>query len=370
MEFQCQRDILVQGIASVERAVSGGDNNNPLLSGIMVSAEGEELRLVATDLELGVECFVPAAITTEGSAVLDGRVISQVTKKLDGENITFRSGEGGLAELRSGRARFSLHTQPAAEFPTLPEVNVMQMWSMKQAELRRMIRQTIFACATEDARPFLTGVKIEVEGAEVRLIATDIYRLAYRSAPLTAPAGEIVSAIVPARALQELIRVLASDGDSTMEFVIADNQAVFHVGRVKVITRLIDGQFPDYRRALPTEGMAPVKVKRSELLAAVERASLISAKRGMSLIKVEVGQETMVINAQEAEVGKVHEELPISGDGAGSAASFQTYYVMDVLRALDSDTIIFDVGDGIRQGCLRPADDAKYTYVLMPVRVG
>ncbi len=370
MEFQCQREALVQGIATVERAVSTRDTQ-PLLTGILVEAQKDRLRLVATDLELGVECFVPANVSAEGAAVLDGRVLAQIARKLDGEQITYRPGEGGLLELSGGRARFSLHARSAEEYPALPAVEAPELWRIRQAELRRMIRQTIFACATEDARPFLTGVLLEVAGTEVRMVATDIYRLAVRSAQLAAPAsGEAVAAIVPARALQELLRVLAADGDDEVEFVATESQAFFQAGPVKVITRLIDGQFPPYQRALPQDGQRPVRIKRSDLLAAVDRAALLSAKRGMSLVRLEVGQELLSVAAQEAEVGQVHEEVPVSGDGGEAAASFQTYYLMDALRALDNEEVLLDVGDGIKQGCVRPVSDEKYTYVLMPVRVG
>lgn len=369
MRFQCQRDILMQGINIVERMVSVRDTN-PLLAGIYIQAQAGQLRLVATDLEIGIECYVPAAVSEEGEVVLEGRVLSQVTRKLDGDEVNLQPGEGEQVELSSGRARFSLNTMSAVEYPALPEVNTDGMWRIKQNEMWRMVRQTIFAAATEDARPFLTGVKIEVEDAEVRMVATDIFRLAFRKGQLLQPANTGGEAIIPARAMQELMRLLNNSGDSEMEFVIADNQAVFQVGSSKVITRIIDGQFPDYQRALPKGDPKMARIKRTQLLAAIERASLISGRKGMSLVMLEVSQEMLAVTAREAEIGRVHEEVPIIGVAEKQNAAFQTYYLMDVLRALDSDDILMEIGDGSRQGCLRPVDDANYTYVLMPVNVG
>lgn len=369
MRFQCQRDILMQGINTVERAVSIRDTN-PLLAGIFIQAQAGQLRLVATDLEMGIECYIPAAVSEEGEIVLEGRVLSQVTRKLDGEEVSLQVGESGQVEISCGRANFKLNTMLAAEYPTLPEIRAESMWRIKQAEMWRMVRQTIFAAATEEARPFLTGVKVEVEDNEVRMIATDIYRLAFRKGQLLQPTSLSGEAIIPARAMQELMRLLSNSGDSEMEFIIADKQAVFQVGSSKVITRLIDGQFPDYRRALSKDDQQMMRINRTQLLAAIERASLISGRRGLSLVQLEGGMDTLSITAREAEIGQVNEEIPISGANGVQSAAFQTYYLMDVLRALDGEDVFMEIGDGVRQGCLRPVEDTNYTYVLMPVRVG
>ncbi|HHW10866.1 MAG TPA: DNA polymerase III subunit beta [Firmicutes bacterium] len=381
MKFKIQRERLVQGISTVERAVSGKDTKDASspITGIFIETVDNQLHLVATDLEIGVECFIPAEVEEIGKIVLEGRVLSQLARKLDGEEVRCQLKESGIALLECGRARFNLHTLPAGDFPALPDIEGEQMWKIKQSDLRRMIRQTIFSVSADDSKPVLSGVKMEIDGLELHMAATDIYRLAYRHTPLVnEAAGAKAAEIIPARALQELLRVLDNEDEALVEFYITRKLAMFRLPGVKVTTRVIDGLFPDYRRALQfsDSGTKAIKVQRSELLAAVERAALITSRRGMSLVKLalDAGEKLLSVYAQEAEVGQVNEDIPVQGDLDESPepveATYQTYYLMDVLRYLDSDEVALDIGDGRRQGIIRPVGDDNYIYVLMPVRVG
>jgi DNA polymerase-3 subunit beta len=380
MKFKTHRDQLVQGISTVERAVSGKETKDASssITGIFIEAQESRLHLVATDLEIGVECFIPAEVEENGKIVLEGRVLSQLARKLDGEEVRCQLKESGIALLECGRARFNLHTLPANSFPALPEIECEQLWKIKQSDLRRMIRQTIFSVSADDSKPVLSGVKMEIEGQELHMAATDIYRLAYRHAALVNESAASAAEIIPARALQELLRVLDSDDDSYVEFVINRSLAMFHLDGVKVTTRVIEGLFPDYKRALQQKdaGAKIIKVERNNLLSAVERAALITSRRGMSLVKLSLNEKEkmLTVSAQEAEVGQVHEDIPIQGDIEDGLdvieATFQTYYLLDVLRYLDSDEVFLDIGDGRRQGIIRPVGDDNYIYVLMPVRVG
>lgn len=369
MQFSCQHQALIQGISTVERAVSNRDTK-PILTGILLEASEDRLRLVATDLELGVECFVPAEVETPGSAVLKGKVLAQVIHKLEGEEVTYSTSEASMAIIEGGRARFNLHVQPADDFPSLPEIPEGNFWRMQQKDLRRMIRQTIFAAAGDESRPALTGVCIEVEDGEVRLIATDVSRLAFRRGQLVERVEQQASGIVPARTMQEMMRLLGNDSEGEVEFVIAENQAVFRRDGVMMISRLIEGQFPDYRRAFPDEQPTRVRLPRIGFLAALERAALIARHSMPPIISITAKDEQLAISSREADVGQVYEELPAKIEGVPGGASYQAYFLTEVLRALDCDEVLMDIGEGLKQASIRAVGDSEYLYVLMPVRVG
>ena len=216
LEFVCQRDELVRGIGIVERAATSKESMQ-ILEGIYVKAQGDRLHLIATDLEMSIECYVPAQVHREGAAVLGSKVFGQIVRKLAGDEVTYRTDESGVAHIRSGRSEFSVHTMAEDEFPSLPEVDDEEMLRISQGALRRLIRHTSFAAAADDSRPFLTGVFVEVEGEEIRLVATDSSRLAFRKGRLLQETNQPRSGIVPVRTLSELMRILEADEDSEVE---------------------------------------------------------------------------------------------------------------------------------------------------------
>ncbi|NLN19167.1 MAG: DNA polymerase III subunit beta [Firmicutes bacterium] len=377
MQFVCLHQALLKGISTVERAVSARDVM-PVLKGILLEAQDSHLRLVATDLELGVECIVPAQVATTGRMVLDGKVFTQIVRKLDGDQVSFSLSEASMVSIEGGQARYNLHALPHEEFPDLPGVGGRTLSRMPQKELKRMIRETIFATASEESRPALTGALFEVTDDEVRMIATDISRLAYRSYRFPSKEAEtddsqgtpLQSAIVPARTMQELMRLLSTDDESIVEFVIADNQVVFRLPSVTIVSSLIEGSFPDYRRAFPGEQPTRMRLSRSTFLAAVERAALIARHSMPPIVTLTATEEYLAISSREPDVGEVYEELPTTLEGVPATASYQAYFLTEVLRALDADEVIVELGQGLKQGSIRVVNDDDFLYILMPVRVG
>lgn len=341
----------------------------PILEGILIKAEGDHLQLVATDLEMSIECRVPAQVETEGSVVLDAKTIGPIVRKLPGDQLVYNTDEHGLARVQGGRSRFTVHTMSADDFPALPDVPAEQMWRLGQGTLKRMIRHTVFAAAVDDARPFLTGVCVEVEGNEIRLIATDSSRLAFHKGSLLNQAERPGSGIVPARALVELTRILDNDSDAEVELLVTESQAVFRVGGIELISRVIEGQFPAYRRVFPEDQPVTMRVDRQELLGAVERVSLI-ARRNTPVAKLTVSEGTLSLNSSESETGQAFEELDVDHQGEDGEAAYQTRYLIEALRAMDCDEVAFKLGEGLKQGSIAPVDDDNYLYIVMPVRVG
>lgn len=367
MRFTCPRETLLQGLQIVQRAVPA-KSTLPILMGIMLETAGERLRLVATDLEFGVECFVPVQVQEEGNTVLEARFLTDIVRKLPELAIEFRLDEArGQAELRSGSARYTLHTMAAADFPTLPETSEEKTWEADQQTLRRMIRETSFAVAPDETRPFLTGVLWEVTGDQVRMVATDTSRLALTE---ISAANQVQQAqvIIPTKCLAELSRLLDPGAETLVRVALSGNHVVFTLPEARFISRLIEGQFPSYQQVIPKAFKTKIELEREAFLAAAERASLL-AKEGPSIVKLTYSGDTVALSAFVPDVGQSEEQLPASISGEEGDIAFNTRFLIDMLRVLDDERVVLELTGRHAPGVLHPQEDKEhqYTYVVMPV---
>lgn len=369
MRFTCNREQLVQAIATVERVVPTRDVNDALKESLLIEAEAGRLRVTAFDLEVGIECVADAEVAQEGARVVNARLFGQLVRKLAGDEVEFvYDAADGTAAIRSARADFSIHTRSAADYPTLPEIHGGSHWSVEQRVMRQMIRQTIFAAATDDHRSYLNGILFETEENELRLVTTDTNRLAYRQGLLVAPVEQPGHAIVPTGAAQELARVLDDEDETHLDIMLADNKITFTLPGVRIVSRLLEGQFPNYRQVLPQEQTITITADRAELAAAVERAAVL-ARKGPAVIIVDAEDGVLTLRARETDVGHSEEQLDVEQVGEDGSNSYQARFVLDVLRATDSDKvkIAFDSGDS--PATLRPEDSEDYLCLVMPVRL-
>lgn len=367
LSFQCESAALLQGVASVDRAISNNDVE-PLLSGILVEVEGDRVRLVATDREIGVERTVPAQVTQPGRWVVDGKLFSGIVRKLPADEVIWRMQGEGQAVVESGRARFTLQTRSAEDFPELTPMPE-EYWRISQSDLRSMIRQTVFATAREESRPLLTGVLIEIEGDQIAFAATDANRLALRKGRLLQGGQKSAAAVVPAKSLNEVLRLLSGDAESVVDFGIQGNEIIFSLPEMKFVSRLIEGQFPDYRRVFPAQLPVRFRIERNAFLDAVDRASLVT-RNGTPFVRLSVSNNSLAVTASEAEVGQAHEEIPVEQDGEDLEMSYQARFLMDVLRVIEQDYVEVHMGKDLMPAVIHGVDDDAYRYVVMPVRVG
>lgn len=369
MRFTCNREHLVQAIATVERVVPTRDVNDALKESILIEAEEGRLRLTAFDLEVGIECVTDAKVVEEGARVVHARLFGQLVRKLAGDEVEFVYDSGdGTAAVRSGRADFAIHTRSAADYPTLPEIHGGVHWSVEQAVMRQMIRQTVFAAAADDHRSYLNGILFEVEKNELRLVTTDTNRLAFRQGLLAAPVEQAGYAIVPTGAAQELARVLEDDEETKLDIVLADNKITFTLPGVRIVSRLLEGQFPNYRQVLPQEQPITITVGRAELAAAVERAAVL-ARKGPAVVIVDVQDGVLTLSARETDVGHSKEQLDVEQVGENGSNSYQARFLLDVLRATDADEVQISFDSGDSPATLRPKDSEDYLCLVMPVRL-
>lgn len=369
MEFTCSRDEISQAVQICQRAVAARASL-PILTGLFLELTDEGLRLVGTDLDLGIETFVPVTAAQTGSAVVEARYFADIVRRLPEADVSISANdEKRTMEIRSGKAFFQIHTMEPRDFPALPQVDGQKSWAIEQWRLRDLVRQTSFAVAIDDNRPFLTGVLIDISEDDINFVATDAYRMALRHEVQPNPVRQ-AQVIVPNKALSELLRILDPSAEEPIQVNIGQSHVVFTLERTRVITRLIEGTFPNYRQIIPKSIKSEVLLNRQALQSAVERASLL-ARDGASVIKIEIGNEGndgVEISASVAEVGQVYEQIPfLSFTGEPVEIALNARYLADVLRVLDSEEVRFQFTGNRSPSIVRPSAEYDYTYMIMPV---
>lgn len=376
MHIALSRDQLSFGVGTVLRAVSP-KSTLPILSGIKMEAFGTQVKFTATDLEFGIETIIDARVETPGSIVVPARYFAEISRRLPAQDVTlkFNAADSSL-EISSGRASFSIKTMDPDEFPSLPELSDGSPWYIPEADLRKLIRETALAASTEDARPFLTGVSVTTDPGSITMVATDSFRLAYRTMPLSDDIRPSRTCIIPARMLNELARNLTADGTRDVSVVISERHAMFRVGDTTYVTRLLEGQFPDYKQVLPKSYNTRITADTAALLAAVERTSLLgkdeSGKDEYSTVRLAMSSDGegggfVTVSASTTEVGRAREELAVRMEGPDVQVSIRARYLTEVLKVLSEDQVTLDFTGPLNPIALRPLGDDNYIYLIMPL---
>ena len=368
MHLEADRDALVECSQAVLRVVSPRATH-PVLGGVRLSAADGKVELAATDLEIFVAVTEEFATEEGGVAVLPGKLFGEVLRSLPSGRVSIQA-RGGEAVIRGGKAEFSLTTLTVEDFPEFAEVEDRSQAAADAAELSRALRQVVRAASTDEVRPVLTGVLWSFGDGAVRLVATDSYRLALREVPLKEgpPEGEM---IVPGRALAELGRHLGSSGSASgsgeVTIRVGEAQAVCQVGRTRLVTRLIEGEFPKYRQLVPEGYPNKLAVDRGEFSQAVQRVSVVAGTN--TPVKVHLGDEVR-LTAVEAGVGEAAEVLEGAAyEGESMVVAFNPRFLGDGLDAVEGEQAILEVSSPTKPGVLHGEDRPEFTYIAMPVRL-
>ena len=368
MKVSATKDVLLHGVQVVQRAVSS-KNPLPILSGILIKAQDGQLIFTATDLELGIECIVPVSVIEEGGVVLPARYLGEIIRRLPDVKIDIETDkENNNTLLKYGLSEFSLLGLSANDFPILPAIDSESTITIKQDLFKNMIKQVGFAVSSDDNRPIFTGILMEIENDSMKLVATDTHRLAFRTGSIDC--GETnfgKSVIVPGKTLNELNRIMTGEtGDLKISF--GDNQVVFEMPGIRLISRLIEGQFPNYKQVIPQGCKTKVRAKTKEFLEAAERASLL-AKEGANVIKLTSSKDTLIINSNSPEIGKIEEQLSIEMEGEDTQIAFNSKYLIDSLKVVDAEEILLELTGSLSPGIIKPAEDENYIYLILPIRI-
>jgi DNA polymerase-3 subunit beta len=360
---------LARGLSIVSRAVSTR-STLPVLANVLLKTEDGGLKLTATNLEIGITYWVPGKIEEDGSTTVPARLLTDYVNALHGgERIDLELQPGETLHVRSGRFESHLKGITAEEFPGIQTAGDQPTTRIAQNVLRRALLETAFAAASDEARPILTGVLARFEDGTVTLAAADNYRIAVKSIPVLDPVAD-TSVVVPARALTELVRVLA-DTDTPVDVTLAQarNQILFHLEGVDLVSRLIDGQFPNYQQVLPQSHTTRAVLDREELLRAVRPAALI-AHESANIVKLQISSngEAGVTVSANAEVGDHVGQVEAAVEGDGTTIAFNARYLADVLTNVDAEQFALELNGPLSPGVFKPVGDERYVHVVMPVR--
>lgn len=367
MWVTCSQTSLLKGVQLASRAVSTR-TTMPILGYVLLETMREGLRLTATDLELAIQVEIEAEVKQGGQITLPARILAEIVGNLPEATVELKHEEGaGQVEITCEASAFEILGLPAGDFPSLPRVDGNEIGTVDADIMRTMAGQTLFAVSADETRPFLTGVYVTIDGTEVQFVATDGGRLALRKTTLPAPAKQKTGVIVPAKTMQELMRALGSaSGD--VQLAMADNQLLFSVPGLRVFSRLISGQFPNYQQVIPQEFKQRIRVPTDRLLRAVRRMS-ITARDSANVVRLSAKGKKMTITSNTPEVGKAREEVEVAADGETIEAAFNARFLMDCLNNIDADELFFELTGPLSPGAIRPAHHSDYIYVLAPVRV-
>lgn len=370
MKLSLMQENLARGLSVVSRAVGSGRSTLPVLANVLLRTEDAGLKLTGTNLEIGITTWVPGKIETEGALTVPARLITDVVGGLRaGERVDLEVEGGTTLHVRSGRAQARVRGIVADDFPVVGTSGERPAVRLPQKVLRHALAGVVFAAATDEARPILTGVLTRFSGSTLTLAAADNYRIAVRTIDLGAPADE-ASIVVPGRSYAELMRIL-SDTDEPVGIVLAPsrNQVVFRVEGTELVTRLIDGQFPNFQQVLPASWVTRVVMDRDELLTAVRLSALI-ASSSANVVRLRIGESGpgAITIAASADIGDTEGEVEASVDGDPVTISFNARYLAEALQNMAADQLALELGGPLSPGVLRLVGDDGYVHVIMPVR--
>ncbi len=339
------------------------------LSGEMISAPADSSpELLATDMEIGLRMPLAAEVARPGAAVLPARLLLDVARSLPAEELTMelRSAEQDI-ELICGPTTFHLRTLRAEDFPSLPEPTGESRVSLPAAAFVETISRVARSASRDETRPVLTGILISASGPELRMVATDSYRLSVKETALEPPLEGSLEANVPARALQELARIeQQTDGDA-IGVSVGQNQAIFELGGIVLSSRLIDGQFPNYRQLLPESVEHELRLSSAELGDVVRRISLLAQKNAP--LRLSFSEGTLAVSAQTPDVGEAREEIPVPYHGELFEIGFNPEFLRDGLESIDTEELVLKLISPLRPGLIESPDTGEFVYLIMPIRL-
>ncbi len=354
---------LFQGI--VERK-----NTIPILANVLMDAKGDEVRLLATDLEVGLRSKCAATVTKPGSLTLPAKKFFEIVRSLPETDIRVSEEKGGV-KIAADRFDSRIQTLPKEDFPTLPDAGNAAGAVLSRASIKEMVTKTQFAITGEDTRYFLNGALFVLRPDSMSLVATDGHRLALVTCPrgTASKQDEEDRPILPKKTLGELGRLL-TEGEGDITYERGENHLFFRVGDRLLISRMIDGQFPAYERVIPKANDKHIEFERDRLTNAVRRVALLSNERSRA-VKFQVEKGKVDVMSSSPDVGEAHETLPVDYSGGSMQICFNAQYVLDFLSVVTADVVSLDLKDEVSQAVMKPVgvEGYDYTYVIMPMRV-
>jgi len=385
MKIVCSQESLLRGIQTVQKGISSRIGL-PIYNGILFEAnEDNKVHLFATDLEIGIDCYIPAQVITAGSTVIPNRIISELIKKFPEGNIEIECLNDNITTIRENSSNYKILGFSAEEFSNFPEIKIKSKTKINQKLLKETIQQVIFATSRDENRNFLSGVLFKIIDNKIEVVTTDSHRLSLKNIKPTNienPSMEGAEVIIPYRALLELSKLLSDNEEVFTEVKIGEKQIIFILfpdgqkNSIRIYSRLIEGQFPDYQQIIPNSFKTEIKVNTEDFKDKMERISLF-VKEDLNTVKIEVvnkednqeeGRCEIILKAENPSTGEASEKISCFKKGEDITITFNADYILDVLKIIKTENTIIKMNDPLNPVIITPDEDKDYTYILMPVR--
>ena len=369
MKLVCEKDNILKAINSVTKAVAT-KTTMPILEGILIQTNDNEVKLTTYDLEIGIEYIINCEVKEQGATVVNAIMFSEIIRRLPDSEISISLDEKNLLVIECEGSLYKLATMNPDEFPELPKISIENSIEIEQNSLKEMIRKTIFAVSTEENRPIFTGCLFEIENNKLTLVAVDGFRLALRNIYLNKETNNF-SAVIPGKTLNEVNKILLDSFDM-IKIGVSKNQALFEMDNCKIVTRILEGEFLNYKSVIPSNWETRIKVNKNNLQDCFERISLISSssvekeKKYPVKVSVEIGKVTISCTNQ---TGDAKEELFVSTEGKNLEAGFNPKYFLDSLKAIDDEDVFVEFGTSISPCLIKSAENKDYVYMILPIRL-
>jgi DNA polymerase III subunit beta len=376
MRAVCNTDVFGKKLALVSRGVSARSTIQ-LLGGILLQASGEAIKLSATDMEISIQTSSPAEIEEEGRVVIPARIFNDIVRSLHAGRFSLEhDSSGGTVRLEAGENEYRIRAYAADDFPQLPGFEVEGAFKMSGEVLVDTVEKVSRSYSRDETRPVLTGILISFEDSRVRMVTTDSYRLSIKETELATTAVEgSREAIIPARAMQEVARIFSGSEEEEIEVALSENQALFRMGDVLFGTRLIDGNFPEYRRLLPTSFEREISVNREDLIGTLRRVNLFAQRQTPPVpVSLSFSEGSVEVIVRNGEIGEAHERLQATSEDE-FFISFNPGYLLDGVSAIDSEKVVFKFNEALKPGLIVPGtngdaetEEPGFLYLIMPMR--
>ncbi len=362
MRVLCDKETLLKGIQTVQNIVSGR-STLPILSNILLEAQKKKLYLAGTDLEVGIATTIQVDVEEEGSITLPAKKFGDIVKELPQGDCVVTTKKNNTATLECGKCFFRLPGLSKDDFPKFPSFGSEVRLILSQQELKSMLRMTSFAISYDETRYVLNGILFKVAEKSLTLVATDGRRLAYIEKDIGMVWKEPYSMIIPTKAIHELNRLL---GEGEVGIVKKENQVLFDLGETTVVSRLVEGEFPNYEQVIPKETHEKVRLNREQFLQAARRASILTSQESQS-IKLDLLKDKMIVSKTSAETGEAREEIETDYKGKELTIGFNPNYIIDGLKNITEEDIALEVEGPEKPGVIRTKD--KYIYIVLPMQI-
>lgn len=376
MKTIINRNVLVKSVNNVMKAISTR-TTIPALTGIKIEATTEGITIKGSDSDISIASFIPlvqdeetvATVEIAGDMVVQAKLFSEIIKKLPEDEVTIEVGENFVTTVSSGSSVFNINGFNPEDYPRFPVVNDEKLFQVSQSTLKEVIHTTVFAASDSESRPILTGVCWDVKDQQLLATATDSYRLSSKKIQLNIGSDLEMKVVIPKKGLIELSKLI-DDSDEVVTVMFTDNQVLFKTDNLSFYSRLLEGNFPDTSRLIPTESQSAVRVDKKEFTNAIDRASLLAKESQNHVIKLLTKEDGNIqVSSQSAEIGKVEEDIKAKSiEGEEVKVAFSAKYMIDALKAVQGEEITIYFNGALRPFLIKPIDDSTTFQLLLPVR--